>query len=386
MDMLNTELECYLDELEKDPDIKYMKGVTPATLFRFINGSVHLDNIRKTVDNSVLTEFESLKNCELLLPFFADIRYRGIGLKTDAFKKSLLGNYLKLYYPKHLKVNMYHDEFIAKQIVAVEKCILLCCSSPSVNDMPVADHCEQESGSYSFFPTVKGFFSDNEQQCQKIMSDLKKKGMDSLYGVNHEMIDALMHCIRTGINHVLSLSDARSQPKRVLEYALTLYKECQNDAKTFADNFDFGIYNETRKVLEKKIAFDTVFLYLLLSELRSILPEGHLLCRKGWLSPVRPTIFYLEHRFSMHSNIVLMLQKKIVLKCILFSTLNRLKKGHDEEYGYMDLLSDIGSNFGWLDTKESRRDKMVLSILSQDEDCRSLTYVLFCARTPVAKC
>ncbi|WP_163311685.1 hypothetical protein [Enterobacter cloacae] len=124
--MLDSTLKKYLKNLTGDADVKYMEGVTSATLFRFLNGSVYFDNIRKPVVNSVLYEFEDFERRELLLPFFADMRYRGRGLKTDAFKKSLLGNYLKIYYPMHLKANMYHDEFITKQISMVEKCLQLC--------------------------------------------------------------------------------------------------------------------------------------------------------------------------------------------------------------------------------------------------------------------
>lgn len=379
--MLDSTLKKYLKNLAGDADVKYMEGVTSATLFRFLNGSVYFDNIRKPVVNSVLYEFEDFERRELLLPFFADMRYRGRGLKTDTFKKSLLGNYLKIYYPMHLKANMYHDEFITKQISMVEKCLQLCGVSLLTNELFLED--ENESVGYSFFPTVKGFYSDDERMCRNITSDLKGKGMDSLYGINHEMIDALMHCIQMGLNHVMSLCDARTQPERVLEYALALYKECRVDAKKFSDNFDSNNYNETRKVLEKKIAFDTVFVYLLLSELRTLLPEDHMLCRKGRLSPERPTIFYLSRRFSMPSDTVLKLQKKIIMKCILFSTLNRLENDGSEEYSFMDLHRDIGSHFGWLDTNEERRFKSVQNILNREASCLYLTDELFRARNPV---
>ncbi|EKN3392577.1 hypothetical protein ACHZG5_001503 [Yersinia enterocolitica] len=382
--MLNSDLEEYHRKLNNDPDIKYMRGVTPAVLFRFLNGSVHLDNIRKPVINSVLTEFEDIGKCELLLPFFADMRYRGIGLKTDAFKKSLLGNYLKIYHPMHLKANDYHDDFISKQIEMVEKCIS---RGYALQSLPVnktaADEWIEEYDSYSYFPTMRGFFSDDIKQCQKVMTDLKGKGMDSLYGINHEMIDALMHCICVGIDTVMNLCDGKLHPVRVMEYALMLYKESQKDARNFAENFYPDIYNETRKVLEKKIAFDTVFLYLLLSELRSIFPKGHIFLTKGWLSPERPTISYLNRRFSMPSNAVLKLQKQIVLKCILLSTLNRLKKDLSKKYGSMDLLSDIGRHFGWLDTNEDRRYEKVQSILRLDGGCICFTDDLFRTQTPV---
>ena len=377
--MLDRTLKKHLQNMEGDSDIKYMKGVTPATLFRFLNGSVYLDNIRKPVNNSVLIEFEDLNNCELLLPFFADMRYRGSGLKTETFKISLLGNYLKIYYPMHLKANMYHDEFITKQIAMVEKCI----TSRSSDEFIVGSESEKASCSYSFFPTVNGFHSNNTGQCKKVMSDLKGKGMDSFYGINHEMIDALMDCIRTGLKHVMSLYDVISGPEPVLKYALALYKECQTDAKTFADNFDSANYNETRRILEKKIAFDTVFVYLLLSELLAILPEHHMLCRKGRLTAERPTIFYLSSRFSMRSDAVLNLQKKIIIKCILFSTLNRLKKDISKEYNIMDLHNDVGRHFSWLDTNKERRTIRVQSILNRETDCLYLTDELFRARNPV---
>ena len=382
--MLNSELKKYHMELDEDPDIYYMQGVTPATLFRFLNGSVYFDNIRKPVKNSVLTEFEDLGKCDLLLPFFADMRYRGIGLKTDAFKKSLLGNYLKIYYPIYTKANQYHDEFINKQIEMVEKCISrgYALQSLPVNQSAV-DRWGEEYGSYSYFPTIRGFVSDDKEKCQKVMTDLKEKGMKCFYGINHEMIDALMDCIRAGIDTVMNLCDVKFHQVQVMEYALALYKECQKDAKNLDENFYVDVYNETRKVLEKKIAFDTVFLYLLLSELRSILPEGHIFLRKGWLSPERPTISYLKNRFSICSDAVLKLQKQIVLKCILLSSLNRLENDRDKIHTLTDLLNDIGRHFGWLDTKEDRRDKWILSILSQDGGGICFTDELFRTRKAV---
>ena len=381
--MLNKILNDHLNKLEEDPDIEYLKGVTPATLFRFLNGSVYLDNIRKTAINSVLITFEDFNDRDLLLPFFADMRYRGRGLKTDDYKKSLLGNYLKIYYPMHLKANMYHDEFISKQISMVEKCLQLCEGRLLANEQHVKDEVEKVSNSYSFFPTVKGFYSDNKAMCKKVMSDLKEKGMDSLYGINHEMVDALMHCIQIGLDNVMNLCDARNHPERLLEYALALYKECQNDAKTFEYNFEIGRYGEVRKILEKKIAFDTVFVYLLLFELRDMLPNDHILCREGCLSPERRTTFYLSRRFSMSSSVVLRMQKKIVMKCILFSILNRMKKDHRKEYKLVDLHSEIGIHFGWLDTNDERRYEKVQNVLSQDKDSTYLTDKLFQARNPI---
>ena len=84
--MLDSTLKKYLKNLAGDADVKYMEGVTSATLFRFLNGSVYFDNIRKPVVNSVLYEFEDFERRELLLPFFADMRYRGRGLKKKAIR------------------------------------------------------------------------------------------------------------------------------------------------------------------------------------------------------------------------------------------------------------------------------------------------------------
>lgn len=67
--MLDSTLKKYLKNLTGDADVKYMEGVTSATLFRFLNGSVYFDNIRKPVVNSVLYEFEDFERRELLLPF-----------------------------------------------------------------------------------------------------------------------------------------------------------------------------------------------------------------------------------------------------------------------------------------------------------------------------
>lgn len=381
--MLNKVLKGHLDTLEKDPDIKYLKGVTPATLFRFLNGSVHLDNIRKPAVNSVLIAFEDLDNRELLLPFFADMRYRGIALKTDAFKRSLLGNYLKIYYPMHLKANMYHDDFITKQISMIEKCILLCDNSAPSDELIVTNESDSKRRSYSFFPTVHNSFSMETGQYKEFISDIKGKGMDSLYGVNHEMVDVLMDFVRKGMAYVMNLCEASTQPKPVLEYALVLYKESQNDAKIFSSNFDSNNYNETRRVLEKKIAFDTVFVYLLLSELRTVLPKNHMLCCKGRLRPERPTIFYLSSRFSMRSDTVLNLQKQIIMKCILFSTLSRLEKDDGKRYGFADLHSDIGSHFGWLDTNDDRRYVRIQQLLDLKVNSPCLVDELFRARNPV---
>ncbi|KYJ79629.1 hypothetical protein AT292_09615 [Enterobacter cloacae] len=74
---LDKELNDFLAKLRKHQDIRYLQGVTPATLFRFLNGSVHLSHIAEPAKNSVLNVLQDPKQADFISSFFSDLRYRG---------------------------------------------------------------------------------------------------------------------------------------------------------------------------------------------------------------------------------------------------------------------------------------------------------------------
>jgi len=85
----------------------------------------------------------------------------------------------------------------------------------------------------------------------------------------------------------------------------------------------------------------------------------------------------------MRSDAVLNLQKQIIMKCILFSTLSRLEKDDGKGYHFADLHRDIGSHFGWLDTNDDRRYLKIQQLLDLKVNSPCLVDELFRARNPV---
>ncbi|ENA3448796.1 hypothetical protein ABHY64_001756 [Yersinia enterocolitica] len=377
--MIDDELNGYFNTLDKDKDIQYLKGVTLATLFRFLNGSVYLTNIEESVVHSVLSEFQSVEKAQFILSFFSDVRYREKGLKTDEFKKSLLGNYLRIYHPCHVKVNLYHDAYIIEQIGVLNRYIERISYLGSLNNgsqcEPYYENIKSLDG-YSFFPTRRAMGEGEKRDYNHAIDIIMNKGMDSLGLLDETLMRVLYDSVLDGIEQVMSLytPERPASVFLVLFYALNLYEECQRDAVEFADNFDSNVYNKKRKELEKKIAFDTVFVYLLLSQFNEID-----LLKKNVSQPVgqletkiklkRPTLHYLKSRFNMSSNNVLKLQKKIILKCILFSIIKKMKEDNSKTHSYMDVLINVKDNFVWIDTNEHRRDRAIYSILVDESKC-----------------
>ena len=383
---LDEDLDKFFKRLKKHQDIRYLQGVTPATFFRFLNGSVHLGNISELAENSVLNVLQDPEDADFISSFFADLRHRGKGLKTQEFRESLMWSYLRLYHPQHLKVNIYHDAYIFDQIKALEGFVDIFYSGVSgfylseINDIYVND-------SLSFFPTVRQTQKHIVEQkaFNKALKTIKNTGMDSLYVLDENLMDVLNSSVREGIQQVMQLyqSDKHEAAIAVILYSLDLYRECKQDAIYFEDNFSVSDYNEKRKVLEKKIAFDTVFLYLLLTDFCDTNGFGTF-DRKALesIKPVRPTIAYIKSRFNLSSDKVLSLQKEIVRKAVLYAVLKRMQADHNTTYTRHRLLREIDEHYAWLDVNASRRKSDIRDLIdsSTEQHC---VRELWATRNPV---
>ncbi|MGE4698255.1 hypothetical protein [Yersinia enterocolitica] len=383
---LDNDLNIFFKRLKKHQDIRYLQGVTPATFFRFLNGSVHIGNISELAENSVLKILQDPERADFISSFFADLRYRGKGLKTQEFRESLMWSYIRLYHPQHLKVNNYHDAYIFDQIKALESFVDLFYSGVSdfylseINDVYVND-------SLSFFPTVRKIQRNIVEQkaFNKALKTIKNTGMNSLYVLDENLMDVLNSSVREGIQHVMQLyqSDKHDTAIAVILYSLDLYRECRKDAEDFANNFSTSDYNEKRKVLEKKIAFDTVFLYLLLSDFCDT--NGFGTFNKKTLEsikPVRPTISYIKNRFNLSSDKVLSLQKEIVMKAILYAVLKRMQADVSTTYTHHRLLREIDEYYSWLDINSSRRNHNICALIDLQTEQHCIRE-LWATRNPV---
>lgn len=383
---LDEDLDKFFKRLKKHQDIRYLEGVTPATFFRFLNGSVHLGNISELVENTVLNVLQEPGRADFISSFFADLRYRGKGLKTKPFRESLMWSYIRLYHPQHYKVNIYHDAYISNQIKALEEFIELFYSGISsidfseINDIYVND-------SLSFFPTVRQTQKHivGQEAFNKALKTIKNTGMDSLYILDKNLMDVLSSSVREGIHQVMQLyqSDKHDAARAVIFYSLDLYRECKKDAGNFEDIFSVSDYQEKRKMLEKKIAFDTVFLYLLLTDFCDKNGFG-IFNRKTVesIKPVRPTISYIKSRFNLSSDKVLSLQKIIVIKAILYAVLKRMQAEHNTTYTRLRLFREIDEHYAWLDVNASRRNSDIRDLIDSPTE-QNCVRELWATRNPV---
>jgi hypothetical protein len=153
----------------------------------------------------------------------------------------------------------------------------------------------------------------------------------------------------------------------IIEYALQLYRECRKDADDFANNFSVSDYNEKRKVLEKKIAFDTVFLYVLLTDFCDAGGFGAFDKKAlNTIKPVRPTLSYIKNRFGLSSDNVLSLQKYIVVKAVLYAVLKRMQADSSTQYTRLRFLREIDKHYAWLDANTSRRNEDINKLIDSD--------------------
>lgn len=383
---LNEDLNDFLGKLRKHQDIRYLQGVTPATFFRFLNGSVHLSHIAELAENSVLNVLQNPERADFISSFFADLRYRGKGLKTQAFRDSLMWSYIRLYHPQHFKVNIYHDAYICDQINALEAFFDSYCSGVSSVHFQAIDNL-YANGSLSFFPAVRTLTHSpfDSRTCNNALKTIRKTGMDSLYVLDENLMKVLNFSARDGIQHVMQLYQPKEPASAIaiIEYSLRLYRECRKDAEDFANNFSASDYNEKRKVLEKKIAFDTVFLYVLLTDFCDA--NGFDAFDNKALSsikPVRPTIFYIKSRFNLSSDKVLSLQKEIVLKAVLYAVLKRMQADSSTQYTRHRLLREIGEHYPWIDANTSRRNLDIETLIDRPEQ-ECCIKALWAARTLV---
>ncbi|EOT1757900.1 hypothetical protein ACNHYK_002633 [Citrobacter koseri] len=367
---LDKELNDFLAKLRKHQDIRYLQGVTPATLFRFLNGSVHLSHIAEPAKNSVLNVLQDPDQADFISSFFSDLRYRGKGLKTQAFRDSLMWSYIRLYHPQHLKVNIYHDAYVFNQINALETFFDTYCSGTSGVYFPAMDNL-YANGSLSFFPTIRGLSHSpfDRRTCNDALKTIRKTGMDSLYVLDKDLMKVLSFSAQDGIQQVMQLCQPEdpASATAIIEYALQLYRECRKDADDFANNFSFSDYNEKRKVLEKKIAFDTVFLYVLLTDFCDAGGFGAFDKKAlNTIKPVRPTLSYIKNRFGLSSDNVLSLQKNIVVKAVLYAVLKRMQADSSTQYTRLRFLREIDKHYAWLDANTSRRNEDINKLIDSD--------------------
>ncbi len=342
-------------KMEQDPDIVRLKKIKPEDFLKVMyackmpGGFPASDKGYSVLD--VLTKDGALNTLAFL---FNSLSHRKEG-KSGCFYRYLPCNYMAVYDSGLEHVVVSHGKYIFDLEVIVRDLILklnggdfqikLKSAAPSIGN------------EFSLFSTIINNASDDALDF--IYS--KPVGFSEMLSLTH--INMMSEHFSNSLRSFDSALSAGSvgHITNVLIFLLELMAECQQN-RGDVDISNYLKQQSRTHFLEKKIAFDTMFIFVLLSKVLEVIKRANML-QSGVAKitmPGSPLQVLINENFTQDSFFIIKEQRKLLMKVVWYCSLLRLQDKQesilDENNRYLspDVINHVYSNVSWLDSNSTR--------------------------------
>ncbi len=330
-----------INKMEQDPDIVSLKKIKIQNFLKAMyackiqGGYATADRGHSVLD--ILAKDGALNTVAFLLN---SLSHRKEG-KAGYFYRNFPCNYISIYSSRIEHVVASHGKYIFDLEVIVKTLISKLNGEEFL--IQLQENMFAQGDVFSFYPEKESDASEHVLNLNYIIM-VSDRFLEGLGVFDEKLIKG----------NVIQITD-------VLSYLLELITACQqNRDKTEMCKFS----KQKNKMLyfERKVAFDTMFTFVLLSKVLEAIKHGNVLQpgNAKITMPGSPLQVLIDENFTKDSFFIIREQRKLLMKVVWYCSLLRLQDKQesilDENGRYLspDVINHVYSNVSWLDSNSTR--------------------------------
>ncbi|HAV2177990.1 TPA: hypothetical protein R4Y36_003507 [Enterobacter hormaechei subsp. hoffmannii] len=339
-------------KMEQDPDIVRLKKIKPEDFLKVMyackmpGGYPASDKGHSVLD--VLTKDGALNTLAFL---FNSLSHRKEG-KAGYFYRNLPCNYMAVYDSGLEHVVVSHGKYIFDLEVIVRDLILKL--NGGYFQIKLKSAAPSIGNEFSLFPTIINNASDDA------LDFIYSKPVDFSEMLSLTHINMMSEHFSNSLRSFDSALSAGSvgHITNVLIFLLELMAECQQN-RGDVDMSNYLKQQSRTHFLEKKIAFDTMFIFVLLCKVLDAIKRANML-QSAIAIPGSPLQVFIDENFKKDSFFIIKEQRKLLMKIVWYCSLLRLKNKKesvlDENGPHLssDVIKHVYSNVSWMDSNSTR--------------------------------
>lgn len=344
-----------INKMDQDPDIVRLKGIKLQDLWDMIYSFKEFDDFavadRGNSVCDILTKDGALDTVAFLLNSLSN-RKEG---KNGYFYRHFPCNYMKIYDSSLHPVLMSNEKYILDLEVIVKDLISELSGEAFLTDLIKTISASVKD--FSFFPEITNHAPDDVLEFLYSVPVEPSSVLDLTYVrmINEHFLEKI------NTFHDRYTSKNVDHIAEVLSYLLGLVGECKQDR---GDTEMYKFTKQKRKVcfLEKKVAFDTMFIFVLLSKVLEAIKHDnsidHNICKTG--IPNSPLQMLMDENFDKGAFFIIKEQRKLLMKVVWYCSLMRLKVKRknilddNNQFLSSEIINHVYKNVSWLDSNSTR--------------------------------
>lgn len=355
-----------INKMEQDPDIIKLKKIKPQDFLKVMyackipGGFSASDKGHSVLD--VLTKDGALNVVAFLLN---SLSHRKEG-KTGYFYRNLPCNYMAVYDSGFEHVVVSHGKYIF-DIEAIVKSLILKLNGKYFQ-INLKSSIPFVGNKFSFFWGLVGHASDD------MSGFIHLKPVDFIGNLKISQIKIINEYFSDSLNSFDNLLNAGNTGHMtdVLLFLLDLMAECRENRGEL--DLSNSVKQQSRThFLEKKIAFDTMFTFVLLSKVIETINCANMIqpANAKIAMPDSPLQVLIDENFTKDSFFIIKEQRKLLMKIVWYCSLLRVKNKKESVLDENDLhlssdvIKHIYSNVSWLDSNSTRTAQYFWSLASE---------------------